>query len=131
MVEDVNSSAPARIEPSGIESEYVNVSVNEEGMVEVEAGFDPAAFCQAGLQGQVIEVAVSGLLADGRYFCGADQIKVTNNILKHLAGLASYWLEQGCGKPDWCGGVDLNQDGSVDFADFALFDGCCIEVIAE
>jgi hypothetical protein len=48
-----------------------------------------------------------------------------------VADLASYWLESGCGKPDWCGGVDLNQDSSVDFVDFALFDGCCIEVVAE
>ncbi|MHC4345751.1 MAG: GTPase [Planctomycetota bacterium] len=131
VVEDVNSSAPARIEPSGIESEYVNVFVNEEGLVEVEAGFDPAAFCQAGLQGQVIEVAVSGLLADGQYFCGADQIKVTNNILKHLAGLASYWLEQGCGEPEWCGGFDVDRNSAVDFVDFAVLDGCCIEVAVE
>ncbi|MHC4624459.1 MAG: hypothetical protein ACYS4W_11220 [Planctomycetota bacterium] len=48
-----------------------------------------------------------------------------------MADLASYRLELGCGKRDWCGGVDLNQDSSVDFVDLALFDGCCIEVIAE
>jgi hypothetical protein len=33
----------------------------------------------------------------------------------------------GCGKPAWCAGVDLNQDSLVNFSDYALFDGCCIE----
>ncbi|MHC4620886.1 MAG: hypothetical protein ACYTEQ_24330 [Planctomycetota bacterium] len=34
-------------------------------------------------------------------------------------------------KPDWCGGVDLDQNSLVNFRDFALFDGCCIEVVGD
>jgi hypothetical protein len=51
--------------------------------------------------------------------------------VKYLSGLALYWLEQGCGKPDWCGGFDADQDSGVDFSDFALLDGCCIEMVKE
>jgi hypothetical protein len=45
--------------------------------------------------------------------------------------MASRWLDSACGSPDWCEGADLDQDGDVNFADLALFNGCCIEVIAE
>jgi hypothetical protein len=51
--------------------------------------------------------------------------------MEHIAVLASLWLQTDCDKPDWCSGLDLNQDSAVDFIDFALFDGCCIEVVRE
>jgi|GEM_PF-1624246 len=35
-----------------------------------------------------------------------------------LAALASHWLDV-CAQPSWCGNVDFDRDGSVDFTDFA------------
>lgn len=37
---------------------------------------------------------------------------------------SALWMATHCGGPDWCGGSDVNRDSIVDFADFALFDGC-------
>jgi len=84
--------------------------------------FSRADFCAAIGYGPV-DVTVMGLLGDCRYFYGTDTIKIINCNLTHLVGLASYWLETDCAKPDWCSGFDLNQDSVVDFADFALLSG--------
>jgi hypothetical protein len=35
--------------------------------------------------------------------------------------LANHWMNQNCTEPDWCGGTDLNQSGSVDWYDLAEF----------
>ena len=35
-----------------------------------------------------------------------------------LAALASHWLDA-CTQPSWCGNVDFDRNGSIDFADFA------------
>jgi hypothetical protein len=35
--------------------------------------------------------------------------------------LASHWQETDCNIPDWCGGTDLDTDGSVDVNDLMLF----------
>jgi parallel beta-helix repeat protein len=134
VVEDVDANRPARItepfEPD-IESEYMNVFVNEDGLVEIEAAFDRGEFCAGGIDGNSIEVTAVGSFTTGRYFYGTETIKITTNYLKYVADLASYWLAADCGKPDWCGGVDLDQDSLVNFRDFALFDGCCVEVVAD
>jgi probable HAF family extracellular repeat protein/predicted outer membrane repeat protein len=130
-VEDVNANTPATVEPFGIESEYMSVSVNEDGRVEIKAAFDRATFCDTGMDYGPAEVAVVGLLTSGQYFYGIDTIKIITNQLKFLGVLASYWLQTSCDKPDWCGGFDLDQDGVVNFRDFVLFDGCCIEVIKQ
>ncbi|MHC4497752.1 MAG: hypothetical protein ACYS21_01410 [Planctomycetota bacterium] len=29
------------------------------------------------------------------------------------------------------GGLGLNQDGALDFVDFALFDGCCVQPVED
>ncbi|MHC4624037.1 MAG: right-handed parallel beta-helix repeat-containing protein [Planctomycetota bacterium] len=133
-VDDVDASTPARIteplEPD-LESEYMNVFANEEGFVEVEAAFSRARFCAAAIDGNNIEVTVAGSLSTGQLFCGTDMIKITTNYFKGLAALASQWLQTDCGRPDWCAGFDLDRNSVVDFVDFALFDGCCIEVTAE
>jgi hypothetical protein len=129
---DVDANSPAKItepfEPD-IESEPIKVFVNEEGLVEVEAAFDRSLFCSACVDGSVIEVTVMGSLTDGRQFYGTDTVKITNNVLKPLAGLVSHWLARYCCGPDWCGGFDLDQDSVVDFADFARLDGCSIQII--
>jgi hypothetical protein len=78
-----------------------------------------------------MEVSVIGSFISGQQFYGTDTIKITTNTFEYLAVLATYWLEEDCGRPDWCGGADLDQDSIVNFRDFALFDGCCVEVITE
>jgi len=129
LVEDVDVNRPAWIEPLGIESDYMNVFINEDGLVEIEAGFARAAFCAAGpIDGTV---TVIGAFGSGQYFYGTDTIKIITNNLKYLGVLASHWLEQDCGKPAWCDGLDVDQDSVVNFVDFAMFDGCCIEIITE
>jgi hypothetical protein len=107
--------------------------LSKDGLVEVEAAFDRGAFslCSSGQAER--SVSILGLLTgtSGQYFYGTDSIKIINKMWEHLAGLASHWPEAGCGEPDWCGGAGLNQDSVVNLLDFALFDGCCIEIITE
>jgi hypothetical protein len=128
-VGDVDTNTPAMVLPGGFESDHINVFVNEDGLVEAEAAFDRAAFCGYGTFDGT--VTVEGALIGGRRFYGTDTIRIVTNNLKYLASLASHWLQWQCGKPDWCNGLDLNRDSSVNFEDFALFDGCCIEVVRE
>ena len=127
VVEDVDVNTPAALEPLGIESDYINVFINEDGLVEIEVAFGRAEFCGATMDYGPAEVIVIGKLTSGQDFYGTDTIRIITNNLKYLAVLSSYWLETGCGKPDWCGGADLDQNFVVDFIDFALFDGCCIK----
>ncbi len=127
IVEDVDASRPAWIEPLGIESEYMNIFINEDGLVEIEAAFSRAEFCAAGPADGT--VTVIGVFGTGQYFYGTDTIKIITGNFKYLGVLASHWLEQDCGKPDWCSGLDVDQDSVVNFVDFAMFDGCCIEII--
>jgi hypothetical protein len=133
-VEDVDVDSPAKItepfEPD-IDSNYVDVFVNDDDLVEVEAAFERSVFCEADISDETIEVTVVGSFMSGQQFYGTDIIKITNNHFEYLAALASHWLEAECGKPGWCEGTDLDQDSAVNFIDFALFDGCCIEVIEE
>ncbi|MHC4559115.1 MAG: hypothetical protein ACYTEX_24375 [Planctomycetota bacterium] len=75
---------------------------------------------------KVAEVSAKSL---GRYKCRNLSVKITTNYLMYLRTLASRWLEVGCAGPDWCSGLDLNQDALVNLVDLALFDACCIEVI--
>ena len=49
-VEDMDPNTPARMEPLVIESEHLNIFVNEDGLVEIEAAFsafDRQEFCNA------------------------------------------------------------------------------------
>ncbi len=128
LPEDVDANTPAVIAPFGIESDYINIFINDDGLVEIEAAFSRSDFCSSATSDDVTEVIVIGLLNDGWNFYGTDTIKI---ITKDLAVLAYYWLESDCGPPDWCGGLDRDRDSVVNFVDFALFDGCCIEVIEE
>ncbi|MHC4559109.1 MAG: GLUG motif-containing protein [Planctomycetota bacterium] len=130
-VEDVDANSPAVIEPGQIESDYINVFLNDDGLVEIEAAFDRAEFCSIVTGGAPMEVKVVGSLTSGQQFYGADTIKITTNFLMYLRTLGSRWLEAGCGRPDWCRGLDLNQDSLVNLVDLALFDTCCIEVIRQ
>ncbi|MHC4483353.1 MAG: choice-of-anchor Q domain-containing protein, partial [Planctomycetota bacterium] len=133
-VEDVDTYSPAKIiepfEPD-IESDHINVFVNDDGLVEIEAAFPRAGFCGVGIDGNSVEVTALGTLTSGQQFYGTDTIRIIDHHFECLADFASYWLQTDCGKPDWCGGFDLDQDGVVNSRDFALFDACCIEIIAQ
>ena len=127
-VDDVNTNSPARIiEPFTAESVYMDVFLNEDDLVKIMAAFDRAVFCSNG--SMLEDIVVIARLTTGQYFYGTDTIRIKTNNLEYLAVLTSYWLEAGCGEPDWCAGADLNRDSVVDFIDFAFFDGCCLEFI--
>jgi len=117
---DVDTNSPAKVEPPGIESEYMNVFVDEDDLIEVEAAFDRAAFCDAITGCGAVEVTVVGLLTNGQYFYGTDTIKIIKSSFECLAILSSHWLEANCGKPDWCNRFDINRDSVVNLKDFAL-----------
>ncbi len=129
-VEDVDVNTPAKLCPLGIESDYINAFINEDGLVEIEIGFGRAAFCGRTDYGPA-DVIVVGLLTTGQYFYGTDTIRIITHNLHYLAVFASYWLDEDCGAPDWCNGFDLDQDSVVNFIDFALFDSCCVEIITQ
>jgi len=129
-VDDVDADTPSEIEQLGIESEYMNVFINEDSLVEIEAAFRRGDFCGAIDYGPG-EVTVIGRLTSGQYFCGSDTIRIITNKLGYVADIASYWLQADCGPPDWCGGLDVDQDSVVDWLDFAMSDSCCIKVIEE
>jgi len=76
-------------------------------------------------------LTVTGKLNDGTDFKGEDTIRLINSRGKYLAVLSYYWLQEDCTKPHWCEGADLNEDSTVNFLDFALLDGSCIEVVEE
>ncbi len=117
----IDANTPAVFEPAGIESDYINVFVNEEGLVEVETAFDRSAFCAAPMDYGSIEVSVAGSLISGQYFYGTDTISIMTHDIRCLTSLASHWLEADCGRPDWCGAFDRNHDSKVDFADYSIF----------
>ncbi|MHC4648485.1 MAG: hypothetical protein ACYTBJ_23750, partial [Planctomycetota bacterium] len=96
-VGDVDANRPAVVEAGGIESDYINVFVNDDGLVEIEAAFDRGEFCGIVTGGEPMEVTVVGSLSSGQQFYGTDTIKITTNFLKYLGTLASRWLEGGCG----------------------------------
>ncbi len=128
VVEDVDVNRPCEVvELFDVESEYVRIYVNDDGFVEVEAVFMRSAFCNAGSFDGAVTVV--GNLIDGRQFMGTDTIRVNDRSFERLAELADYWLAVDCNGPDWCGGLDSNEDGVVNFGDFALLGGCCIEVL--
>jgi hypothetical protein len=77
-LEDVNLDAQALARPMGIESHHINVFIDEEGRVVLEAAFDREAFCAAVTTEGAVEVVVIGRLVDGRFFRGCDTITIMN-----------------------------------------------------
>jgi len=128
---DVDTNTPAVIVPSGSESDRMNISINKDGFVEIMSAFDRSVFCWAVGNNMSAErtVTVIGRFTSGQYFYGTETIKIVNKTFEYLAVLTSHWLAADCDAPDWCEGGDVNQDSVVDFIDFALFKGCCIEVV--
>ena len=66
----VDTNTPALIEPLSIESNYIDVFMNEDGFVEVEAAFSRADICGAVMGNGPVEVTVIGLLTTSRQFYG-------------------------------------------------------------
>jgi hypothetical protein len=128
LPEEVDVNGPAVLQPLGIESEYIEVFVNDEGVVEVVAAFNRSEFCSCEPFGDA--VIVEGLSFAGQCFYGVDSIRVIDKRLELIEALATHWLED-CAGPDWCEGSDVDEDGVVNFRDFALAEGFCVEVISE
>ncbi|MFC1783541.1 GLUG motif-containing protein, partial [Planctomycetota bacterium] len=127
-VEDVDTDTPATLQPLGLTSGHLEVSVNKEKLVEVTASFDREAFC--GAVGDLSEgLTVFGYFTDGLVFYGTASVRIITPGLEELAELAAYWLEDGCKKPHWCGGLDLNRDSVVNLSDFTLLQKSHIEFI--
>jgi len=130
-IEDIDVNTPAVIVPLGIESDYLNVFINEDSLVEIEITFSRSAFCQLPINNGTVILTVAGRLTSGQYFYGTDTIKIMNKNIDFAADLALHWLETNCKNPDWCEGLDLNHDSTVNFVDLVFFDGCCIQIINE
>jgi hypothetical protein len=130
-VADVDANKPAEMEPLNVESEYINVFVNDEGLVELEVAFARSDLCGVASDLDPAELTVTCWLANGDAFYGVQTVRIIDKSLEYIAGCASNWLRSHCGAPDWCGGLDLNRDSAIDFLDFALLAGCGVEIVAE
>ncbi|MHC4623594.1 MAG: S8 family serine peptidase [Planctomycetota bacterium] len=128
--EDVDINTPAKLKflNLDVESEFIDVFLNEDALVEVEIGFDRSIFCGAG--SAEAAVRVTGLFTDGEYFRGTATIKIVNRTFERLAGFAYCWLRTDCSAPHWCDGFDVNRDSAVNFVDFAAL-GCANEIITQ
>jgi len=73
-VEDVDSHLLGEIDSIGIEADYMDVFVDEDGLVRVDMTFDRTAFCDALTDGGSIEITVIGFLTNCQYFYGTDFI---------------------------------------------------------
>ncbi|MHC4153934.1 MAG: hypothetical protein ACYST6_03270 [Planctomycetota bacterium] len=129
-VVDVDANRPAEMEPLNVKSEYINLFVNDEGLVELEVAFARSDLCGAASDSDPAELTVTCWFSNGDAFFGTQAVRIIDNSLEYIAGCASNWLRSDCGAPDWCGGLDLNRDSAVDFLDFALLAGCGVEVVA-
>lgn len=118
-VADVDAGAGARLEPFGVDSHHVDVFVNDDGMVEVEAVFDRSQLWGYAANGPTPEVTVSGKFVGGQCFYGRDTIKIML-MLEYFEKLSLHWLEMDCGAPDWCDGADADHSSVVDMGDLIL-----------
>jgi hypothetical protein len=75
-VEDVDSNILGQIESFGVEADYMDVFVDEDGFVRVEMAFDRAALCEGLTGGESIEITVQGSLKNGQYYYGTETIKI-------------------------------------------------------
>ncbi|NIP24118.1 MAG: hypothetical protein GWN67_07980 [Phycisphaerae bacterium] len=75
-VEDVDSNILGRIDSLGIEADYMDVFVDEDGFVRIEMAFDRAVFCEGLTDSGSVEITVKGFLTNGQYFYGTETIKI-------------------------------------------------------
>ena len=109
--------------------DLLNVFVNKDKLVEIEAAFEREAVCS--LAGDWPEAfTVAGFLTDGNLFLGTASVRTITPGLRDLMELSNYWLADDCRKPHWCDGMDLNRDSVVNLLDFALLHQCSIEIMS-
>jgi len=78
LPEDVDVERPVVLEPAGIESVYVEVRLDKQGLVVVEAGFERPALCEglAASGDEFLEITAAGHLTSGQCFYGISTIKI-------------------------------------------------------
>ena len=78
LPEDVDTTTPAIFTPGEVESAYIETSINDDGRVVVETVFEHDEICDAlpPAPNGLLEITVTGLLTDGRYFYGTATMKV-------------------------------------------------------
>ncbi|MHC4500778.1 MAG: RCC1 domain-containing protein, partial [Planctomycetota bacterium] len=75
-VEDVDSNISGEIESLGVEADYMDAFIGEDGLVRIEMAFDRAALCERLTEGGSIEITVKGFLTNGQYYYGTETIKI-------------------------------------------------------
>ncbi len=129
-VADVDPNRPAVLRYFGFESAPLNVSVNENELVEIKAAFRDEDFCSLASDWPD-SLAVYGFFSDGSIFFGTSTVRIITPSLKDISELAARWLEMDCSPPDWCSGMDLNKDSVVNLVDFALIQTSEIEFVSK
>ena len=69
------------------------------------------------------------ILTRGSIFFGTLTVRIVPLRQKDLRKFAARWLEMDCSHPHWCGGMDLNEDSIVNYADFAVLGSGQIEFV--
>jgi len=75
-VADVDSNILGWIDSLGIEADYMDVFVDEDGFVRVDMAFDRAVLCEGLTGAGSVEITVGGFLINGHYFYGTETIKI-------------------------------------------------------
>jgi hypothetical protein len=128
-VADVDSNRPAVLYSIGFQSAPLYVFINENELVEIEATFERKQVCS--LTGNWPQaLTVTGFLADGNIFLGTSKVRVIHLGMKVIEDLAGYWLNADCVHPDFCDGIDMNRDSSVNLLDYALLMNTNVEFIS-
>jgi len=127
-VEDVNVDKAIKIvEPVILGSQVIDVFMSANGCVEVVASFARSELC--GMDKWDGSIVVMGAFSSGGYFYGTDNIKIVPNRMKSLNMITSQWLNNDCGEPDWCDGLDVDDNTVINFIDMTLYNTCCFEVV--
>lgn len=127
-INNIDVDTPALLGPLGIESDHINLLINEDNLVEAEIVFDRGEFGDATSNYLSSQITVTGSFIDGSYFYGSDNISITIKPIDYLIALASHWLQTDCREPNWCDGFDLDHNSVINLVDFTRFDSYCFEV---
>jgi hypothetical protein len=125
-IEDVNSDRPAVLHSFGFESAPLNIFVNKDKVVEIEAAFERDAVCSL-LGDWPRELTVAGFLADGNIFLGTSTVKIIHPGMKVIEELASCWLQGDCVYPE----TDINRDSLVNLLDYAFLMNTNVEFVTD
>ncbi len=129
-VADFDADRPAVLRVFGFESALLDVFVNEDELVEIEAAFRREDICSLANDWPE-SLTVYGFFSDRNIFFGTSTVRIITPGLKDINELAASWLEMDCNHPDWCSGMDLNRDSLVNLVDFALLQTGQIEFVSK